>query len=61
MLNEKIIGFAENGLQSAKVKMENAPILDPAIAKMFFITKPPSPEATVTTRDYADELLEKRW
>ena len=54
-------GFAELGLQSAKVKMENAPILAPAIAKMFFITKPPSPEATVTTRDYANELLEERW
>ncbi len=51
-------GLGQEEFQSARVKMENAPLLSPPIAKLFFIKSPPNPEATVTMRNYSRELLE---
>ena len=40
-----------------RIKFHNAPLIDPAMAKMFSINNPPEPSATVYTHNYAKELL----
>lgn len=50
--------YGEPDVQSAKVRLENSPLLDPGISKMFFISSPPDPEAAVNAYNYSKELME---
>ena len=52
-------GSVINDDAAARVKLENAPLIDPAMAKMFSIKTPPEPSATVYAHNYAKELLEE--
>ena len=50
--------YGEPEYQSAKVRLENLPLVSPGVAKMFFISSPPEPEATVNAYNYSKELME---
>lgn len=54
-----VYGSAKYEDANAKVVLENAPLLQPAIARMLSIKKAPEPSASVSAHNYSQELLEE--
>ena len=55
-----VYGSVRDGRDYVKghVVFRNAPLVEPALAKLFSITSPPEASATVSAHDYSKELLE---
>ena len=52
------IRYGEPEDHSATVELDNSPLLHESISKMFFISKTPSPKASVSARNYSKVLME---
>lgn len=54
-----VYGTVTNDDATARVVLENAPLLEPTLARFLSITDPPDPSSTVTAYNYGKELLEE--
>ena len=54
-----VYGSVNNDDATARVVLENAPLLEPTLAKFLSISDPPDPSASVKAYNYGKELLEE--